>query len=317
MLLVVIGGLAPAATAATVPTAPRSVAAIGQAGAVKVTWQAPSSTGGARIDRYKVVIWAADVARRGVTAPADARMRRITNLTPGTRYSMLVRARNAQGWGPASRTVTAVPTALRGFGTIRGACGVVAPQLDEATPSLFSDRALDFGSDPYDDPADRPRLTAGGQEIVEDGNAGGSSLIAEVFAFETLARCEMASLLKTETEIVYDEPGKIVDLLVAIDGSKVGVSVTRAVSFPFDAPYTEEAATELLNRKLDDLVASSHTVSEEDAWVKGALVVVAYAQQHADTIEAAWQDLDAATKADTVVYVIRTDGSDTNVYSNS
>ena len=107
------------------------------------------------------------------------------------------------------------------------------------------------------------------------------------------------------------------DLLVAIDGSKVGVSVIRAVKFPFTDPYTTADATTILDRKLDDLVESSQKVSDEDAWVKGALVVLAYAQQHADAIEAAWLDLDEATKANSVVYVIRTDGNDQNVYSTS
>jgi hypothetical protein len=309
--------IAPVATAATVPSAPRNVEAVGQAGAAKVTWQRPGSNGGASINRYKVVIWASGVGKRGIIAPADARSLRITNLTPGTRYSLAVKAHNRLGWGPASRTVTAVPTALRGFGGITGTCGVVSPQLDEATPSLFADRNLDFGTDPYDDPEDRSKLTAGGITIMETPNAGGSSLYAELFAFETLARCEGASLLKTESEIVYDVAGgPIVDLLVAIGGSKVGVRVTRAVSFPFENPYSEEQATTLLDRKLDDLVESSQNVSDEDAWVKAALVVVAYSQQHADTIESAWAQLDAPTKADTVVYVLVTDGSDSFIYTD-
>ena len=40
-------------------------------------------------------------------------------------------------------------------------------------------------------------------------------MYSEVFAYEWLARCEQATLLKTETEIVYDVVGKKADILVA------------------------------------------------------------------------------------------------------
>ena len=131
-----------------------------------------------------------------------------------------------------------------------------------------------------------------------------------------LARCEGASLLKTETEILYDDPmSKKADLLVQIAGRKVGVSVTRAVTFPFGNPYTLPAATALLNGKLYDIDNSSQHVSAADAWVKQILVVLAYDQQHADTIAAAWAGLDATTKADTIVYVVVTDGDDAFIYS--
>jgi hypothetical protein len=75
---------------------------------------------------------------------------------------------------------------------------------------------------------------AGGRTLVETPNAGGSSGYSEVFAFEQLAACEMAGLLKTETQIVYDTAGKITDILVTIDGKKIGVSVVRAVQFVHD-----------------------------------------------------------------------------------
>jgi hypothetical protein len=111
-------------------------------------------------------------------------------------------------------------------------CGVIAdPELDGMTLRFAGE--LTFARR-YDDPADRGALTAGGLEMILDGNAGGSSVYSEVFAFEWLARCELATLIKTETEIVYTDPmSKKADILVELDGRKVGVSVTRAVTFPF------------------------------------------------------------------------------------
>ena len=204
---------------------------------------------------------------------------------------------------------------LMGFGDISGMCGVLNdPELTGGTPLFFRD-ALTFMRR-YNDPADRPLLTMGGQKIAATPNAGGSSLFSEVFAFEQLARCELAGLLKTETEIVYDTMGKITDILVQIDGKKIGVSVVRAVQFPFGSPYTVEAATTIIQRKLEDIQASSMNVSAQDRWVKQILAVLAYDEQHVDTVETAWLGMAANVRADTVLVVTATHGDDTFIYSN-
>jgi SAM-dependent methyltransferase len=139
----------------------------------------------------------------------------------------------------AATTIDASPFPLAGFGSITGACDELDVELTSAQPSVFVDH-LDFAAEYMD--ADLSQLTTGGQKIIADGNAGGSSLMSEVFAYEVLARCELAALLKTELEIDYDDVGTITDLLVEIDGYKIGVSVTRAVAFPFEDPYTAAQA---------------------------------------------------------------------------
>ncbi len=202
-----------------------------------------------------------------------------------------------------------------GHAQVVGECFRVAPELGTASPSYLEVR-LDFGMDQFDDPAERARLTAGAQTILATPNAGGSSVVSEAFAFEVLALCEGAELVKTETEIVYAPPtSKKTDLLVAIDGQHLGVSVTRAVSFPADAGYPlTQARLDFLEGKLDDILVSSMNVQPPDGWVKQALVVMAYGDEHAATIRAAWAAIDAASKADTIVYVVVTDGPDTPIY---
>ena len=119
------------------------------------------------------------------------------------------------------------------FGSIEGSCGVMAAELGDEESSFFA-ATIDFAADPFDDPEDVDRLTPGSRSVLEAGNAGGSSLYSEVFAFEVLARCDAAELLETETTISY-QPGytsSITDFLIAIDDHRVGVSVTRAVGFP-------------------------------------------------------------------------------------
>ncbi len=202
-----------------------------------------------------------------------------------------------------------------GFGAISGECDVLDDELTSDGPS-FVRNAIDFGQDPYDE-ADNPLLTEGGQEIIDDGNAGGSSVLSEVISYELLARCEGATLLKTETEIVYATQGKITDLLVELDGLKIGVSVTRAYRGP-NNPYSLEAAQDLLSDKLADILESSTNVAPEDAWSKQILHVVAYAPDYADFVEQAWQNMDdpnlADVRADTVVVVTVTDGEDGFAY---
>ena len=198
-----------------------------------------------------------------------------------------------------------------GFGDISGDCNVLDDELVDAEPSLIR-AAIDF--ERLFDDADEGMLSAGAQQIIADGNAGGSSLLSEVFAFEVLGRCESATLLKTENQILYDAQGKITDFLAEIDAEKIGVSVTRAVGFPFDDPYSAAQATDLLQGKLSDILVSTANVSDEDRWQKQILAVLAYAPGHADVIEEAWLGLDSATRADTVVLVIVTDGADDFIY---
>jgi len=200
-----------------------------------------------------------------------------------------------------------------GFGDITGPCGVIDDELTD-TAATFIANEIDFGAMGYVE-TDYDALTAGGQEIIDDGNAGGSSLLSEVFAFEVLKRCDAATLLKTETEIDYvDTQGKITDLLVDIDGHRIGVSVTRAIAFPFDDPYTVAQAQELLEGKLQGVLDSSANVAAADEWEKQILSVIAYTPAHGDALAQAWAVIDSALRADTVVYVTVSSGDDDFLY---
>lgn len=201
-----------------------------------------------------------------------------------------------------------------GHPQVLGSCFRVPGELFSPQPSYIEVR-LDFGMDQFDDPAERPRLTPGAQTILATPNAGGSSVVSEAFAMEVLALCEGASLVKTETEIVYDPPtSKKTDILVNVDGSQLGVSVTRAVSFPRDGGYPVSQAFSLLDGKLSDILVSSQNVVAPDNWVKQALVVMAWGDLQRDSIRTAWGQLDAGVRADTILYVVVTDGLDAPIY---
>ncbi|MCA9711967.1 MAG: hypothetical protein KDK70_39390 [Myxococcales bacterium] len=198
-----------------------------------------------------------------------------------------------------------------GLGMLSGECGLIdAMELQSPEPFTFLN-AIDFRRVGFD----YDQLTPEGQAVFDAGNLGGSSLHSEVISFEVLARCEGASLLATEAEIQYVDPmGTKTDLRVEIDGLPVGVSVTRAVGFPPDDPYTPMQASTLLGGKLDDILASTANVAPGDAWVKQILHVIAYADMHAQSILEAYAALPPETTADTILLITVTHGNDAFVY---
>jgi hypothetical protein len=200
---------------------------------------------------------------------------------------------------------------------ISGACGVLDDELADELP-YWVQNASTFAEG--FSRVDAARLGEGAQTILADGTAGGSSGYSEAFAFEVLERCEGASLVASETMIRYatPAPGAIADILVEIDGVRVGVSVTRAVTVTGMCmradTYTLAAATELLTRKVGDLHEASTLVSAEHAWTKNLVFVYADTTAHAMTMMTAWAGLDAALRADTIVYVSVSEEMDAFIY---
>jgi hypothetical protein len=197
------------------------------------------------------------------------------------------------------------------FGLLSGSCGVLAAQDFQTASPLALSNAIDFGDRGFDE----QRISVGGAEILADGNLGGSSIHSELVSFEVLAACEQAELLKTEGEIAYrNEGGKKTDLLLRIDALTIGVSVTRAYGYPPENPYTYAQAFDLLSGKLSDVLLANANVVAEDVWEKQILHVIAYEAEHAAQILAAFEQVDAVTKADTIVIVTVTDGDDAFIY---
>lgn len=197
------------------------------------------------------------------------------------------------------------------YGALSGRCGVIdESELLDEVPQLIHNE-LDFSGEPAFEVS---MLSPGGQAIHAAGNLNQGSLLSEIFAFEVLHRCEGAALLETENTIDYDVDGKKTDLLVEIQGQRVGVSVVRAMSFPEGAPYSISQASTVLEGKLADILVSSANVSANHAWPKQILAVVAQTDMHAAAIAEAWGTLDATLRADTIVAVTVTEGSDGFVY---
>ena len=103
---------------------------------------------------------------------------------------------------------------------------------------------------------------------------------------------------------------------VQMGAQKIGVSVTRAQTYPLGMTYPLDTATMLIGRKLGDIKMSTANVSTADRWTKQVLAVLAWDTATADTVAQAWGMLSADVKADTIVVVTTTDGDDTFIYTN-
>jgi len=197
---------------------------------------------------------------------------------------------------------------LEGLGNITGDCNAINLPDDAG---LLLHNAIDFGTDGFD----ASLLSHGGAELFEEGTLGGSSIHSEVVAFEVLHRCEIAFLIKSETEIEYiDAGGKKTDMLVELDGQNVGVSVTRAFKWGDDVVYTEEDAFHLLSDKLEDVLLSAANAAESNAWNHALLHVVTHDPSYIPSLEAAYATLPTSLTNETIVMMTVTDGNDDFIY---
>jgi hypothetical protein len=91
-------------------------------------------------------------------------------------------------------------------------------------------------------------------------NAGGSSILSEIFSCELLSRLLDARLLLTEMQVrYYPVNSPMTDYVCEIDGKIVSVSVTRAMTSP-RRRYTFADARRLLRKKLLGLIYSTRNM---------------------------------------------------------
>jgi len=198
------------------------------------------------------------------------------------------------------------------YGALSGCDAIDLAELQSPSP-LVVDNLLDFTGEPA---FDVMYLSPGGQANYAAGNLNAGSLKSECIAYDALFRCNGAVFLKGEADIVYDVEGKKTDILVDIDGVKVGVSVVRAVSFPKGTAYPVDQAFTVLDGKLSDILQSTANVSAQDAWVKQILTVVAQTPEHAAAMVEAYGMVSEVNKSDTIVVITVTEGDDDFVYYN-
>jgi hypothetical protein len=195
------------------------------------------------------------------------------------------------------------------LGTLTGSCGQIRAEIGKPTPSVFANTLTFVTGETFD----KAFLSDGGDRIFDTPNAGGSSFESEVMSFEILHYCEGATLLKTEKEITYGPvadggPTTITDLLIEIDGKKVGVNPIRVYK-PSNQPQPTEADIKTsLEGKLNSIRGSTARVTPADKWVKQVMHVYTVSQANADAVMRVLPTIDPAVRADTVVMVTRSVG---------
>ena len=102
------------ATPATVPGAPTGLVASGSNSQVMISWQAPSSSGGATITSYNIYRGTSPGGEGGVPltiVSGSARSYADTSVANGQAYYYTVSASNSAGEGPKSNEASATPSA--------------------------------------------------------------------------------------------------------------------------------------------------------------------------------------------------------------
>jgi subtilisin family serine protease len=113
-----------------VPGGPRITAALPRDGNVRVSWSALDD-GGSALTGFEVLAYAGGVQVGTASAPASARSAVVGGLANGVAHSVRVVATNAEGTGPAGRSVSATPR------TVPGAPRVGTPVPSDSAAKVY------------------------------------------------------------------------------------------------------------------------------------------------------------------------------------
>lgn len=136
------------------------------------------------------------------------------------------------------------------------------------------------------------RWCGAAQRAMSISNAGGSSELSEALSMQYMQMLFGVTDFVPEMDVAYYIEYKMCDYLMRRkEGNFVGVSVTRAMPFPLESPYTIERARELLARKLYGLVVARNCVAEENPFESAILHIWCYSQEAAAMMRLAHQEI--------------------------
>ena len=101
------------------------------------------------------------------------------------------------------------------------------------------------------------------KRVLTIKNAGGSSEISEALSMRIMNLKYDAFDFIPEMEVEYSCGTKICDYIMKIKNKTIGVSVTRAISYPLNGPFTPVQASTLLYKKLIGLLMAKKTVIDQ------------------------------------------------------
>lgn len=148
------------------------------------------------------------------------------------------------------------------------------------------------------------KLSHGAQQILQQDNAGGNSVLSEVLSFEVLHRMFGAQFEFGEMELQYFPMGsKRTDMSVRLNDTRVGVSVTRAMNFVDDEQFTEQDAAWILKKKLYGVTCSTRNIVKKQQFKRQILHVWVRTHRVAQLLNKAYKKLKSELRSNTIVLV--------------
>jgi hypothetical protein len=140
------------------------------------------------------------------------------------------------------------------------------------------------------------------RKLYMEPNAGGKSMNSEAFSINILNELYDVDCILTEMEVEYIWFNyKKCDYICKIYGQQVGVSVTRAMSYPDPSYFTSDDADKLLKKKMSGLMVARDGVIDKYNFDKCILHIWCESQGIADIIKKQYDLLDTETKDDIII----------------
>lgn len=157
------------------------------------------------------------------------------------------------------------------------------------------------------------------KKVLTSPNAGGKSEISEMVSCEYFKRRFNATNFLGEMEVIYDvHNGKLSDYICKIYNFQVGVSVTRAMMQKDATVYNEEAAEELLKKKMSGLIIARTNTNKFHAYSVCFLHIWCKTLKVAQMIEKVYPKVVSSDESQTFreIIVLATVYKENFIYSN-
>lgn len=129
------------------------------------------------------------------------------------------------------------------------------------------------------------------EKVMTVQNAGGSSDISEFMSMYYMYHRFRATNFIPEMEVNYDYISKICDYLMDINNTKIGVSVTRGILYPFDKTIPLDFATSLLYKKLIGIILAKKSVTVKQKFETSIVHVWCKSWEDAYVIRKAYENI--------------------------
>ena len=157
------------------------------------------------------------------------------------------------------------------------------------------------------------------RSLITD-NAGGNSDYSEAISMHYFEHVFEGSEFILENEVEYWKEYKMVDFICSIKDQRVGISVTRAMSFPDSYTFDRDDGVELIHRKLSGLIVACDLVIKKHSFTKSILHIWCQNQRIADIMKDVYEqelEIDSlGLKVLCDVIVIITVCNDRDLYTN-